>query len=117
MPSMSVVEFKPLVAPALANRKGTREAIDVLIDGEALSTTLDAAPLDRVTVQSMPQAAWFSDGGLQPVVCRCGDPKCSDVTTIVRSEGVLVRWTLPNGRAVIFEPELATESLRAALRQ
>ena len=80
-------------------------------------SALDAAPLDRVTVQSMPQAAWFSDGELQPVVCRCGDPKCSDVTTIVRSEGVLVRWTLPNGRAVTFAADLATESLRAALRE
>ncbi|MCO5331262.1 MAG: hypothetical protein M9961_14395 [Ilumatobacteraceae bacterium] len=117
MRSMSTVEFKPLMAPALGNRKGTREAIDVLVDGEALSTALDAAPLDRVAVQSMPQAAWFRDGALQPVVCQCGDSMCSDVTTIVRREGVLVRWTLPNGRAVVFEPELATESLRAALRQ
>lgn len=117
MRSTSRVGFQSQSAPALANRKGTRQAIEVIVDGRPLSEELGASPLDRETVQSMPQAKWFSDGELWPLVCSCGDPQCADVATIVQREGSLVRWTLPNGRTITFEADLATESLRAALRQ
>lgn len=115
--TISTVEFQPLVAPALANRRGTRQAIEVVVDGRPLSEALNASPLDRETVQSMPQAKWFGDGELWPLVCSCGDPHCADVATLVQRDGALVRWTLPNGRTIIFEADSATESLRAALRE
>jgi hypothetical protein len=111
----SEIEFMSTMAPALANRRRLREAIDVVVDGKSLSEALDLAPLDRVTVQSMPQSQWFNDGPLIPVLCPCGDAGCVDVATSVRRDGPLVSWTLPGGRTVVFEVEAATRSLRRAL--
>ena len=111
----SDMEFRPVIAPALANGKGLREAIDIVVDGESLSEALDVAPLDRVTVQAMPQSQWFNDGELRPLLCQCGDPCCRDVATTVRRDGALASWTLPDDRTVVFEVADAAESLRRAL--
>ena len=43
---LSEVEFRRVVAGPLANGRHTRDAVEVIVDGESLALGYDGAPLD-----------------------------------------------------------------------
>ena len=95
-----------------------RDAVDLFLDGESLSTQLDVAPysLDEIAELDLARR-WLKPGREVPVFnCLCGLPECGGIEADVSVAGDRVHWLLSrSGRRIQFDRQTLYDTLVAAL--